>query len=460
MTSLTVSSIAKSLGCKPAKMKDAAVSGVSTDTRTLTPGQCFFAIRGENFDGHGFIDQAIEKGASCVVCQELDGEKGNVFVVEDTVKALGWLAHAYRKSLKAKVIAITGSAGKTTTRHILHHCLSGKFRCHQSPKSFNNEIGLPLTILSTPPDCEILLAEIGANHPGEVESLSKIAMPDLAMVTNVHPCHLEGFATIETIIEEKASIGHGLKSDGLLLVNGHFHDLVEACKKSAPRVQTYGQSGYHDIHCDGISSQGLAGTIRIDNVDISVPLPGRANLENVLAAWAVCSQVGLSLDEFSTAIASLRPANMRLNIENIGTATLINDCYNANLASMANALDLLIQLGERDSSRRRVFICGEMAELGEHSQALHTELGGLAARARVNLLLVTGAHAQAVVQGSLKGDAGQMEYRIFPDTADLCDKLHNLLRSDDIILVKGSRCMRLEQAAETIAVLFGPDNVK
>lgn len=455
MSSLTVSSIARSLGCKPLKMKDAAVTGVSTDTRTLTPGQCFFAIRGENFDGHAFIDQAIEKGASCVVCQELDGEKGNVFVVEDTVKALGRLAGEYRTRLAAKVVAITGSAGKTTTRHILHHCLSGKFRCHQSPKSFNNHIGLPLTLLSTPGDCEILIAEIGANRPGEVESLSKIAMPDLAMVTNVHPCHLEGFATIETIIEEKASIGHGLKPDGLLLANGHFQDLVAACMKSAPRVMTFGQAPYHDIRCEGMESQGPAGRVRIQDTDISVPLPGRANLENVLAAWAVCSQVGLSLDEFAQAMVTLTPADMRLNIENIGTAILINDFYNANLASMANALDLLTQLGERDSTRRRVFVCGEMAELGPHAAGLHTELGTLASHAGVNLLLAVGTYSQSVVQGALKSASQPLEYRIFPDTADLCDKLHDLIRSDDIILVKGSRCMRLESAADIIRTLLG-----
>ncbi len=221
-------------------------AGVSIDSRTAKAGDCFFAISGENFDGHDYVCKAFAKGAVCAVVgnkfdsKELGGKC--LLRVADTVKALGDLAREYRRKAGYKVVAITGSAGKTTTRQICCHALSRRFNVHQSPKSFNNNIGLPLTLLGADSHTEIVIAELGSNNPGEISNLTRIAAPDIALVTNVHPAHLEGFGDLQTIVREKSSISEGLTSGGVLIVNADFEDLVDACRARGGGFVTFGKS--------------------------------------------------------------------------------------------------------------------------------------------------------------------------------------------------------------------------
>jgi UDP-N-acetylmuramoyl-tripeptide--D-alanyl-D-alanine ligase len=426
----------------------ASVSGVSIDSRTIQAGDCFFAVKGENFDGHDYLEQAFEKGAACAVIEEVAEPGGNILKVGNTIKALGELARWYRGEMDFKVVAITGSAGKTTTREMAYHVLSRHFSCTQAPKSFNNAIGLPLTILSADEQHEIVIVEIGSNQPGEISHLAAIAVPDVAMVTNIYPAHLAGFGDIEAIIKEKASIADGLRAGGTLLINGDFEQLVRYCSTVKRDFVTFGAGAACDIRGENLVSHGLGGKGTIDGVEVTVPLAGKANLSNALAAWAICRQFDIGAGDFAETISTFEAIDMRLQIQTAGPITVINDCYNANPMSMANALDCLVQVG---AGQRRVFICGTMAELGPHSEKLHRQLGQLVAKSGVEVLATVGDFADVVAEAA-KTDARNEDFEIFifKNTNELCNNLSRFVQRDDIVLVKGSRSAKLEKAVQKL----------
>ena len=440
-------------------------TGVSIDSRTTQAGDCFFAIAGENFDGHDYVADAFAKGAVCaVVAKDFEDKKSagkSILKVPDTVKALGQLASQYRRQIGFKVVAITGSAGKTTTRQIAYQALSQRFRVHQSPRSFNNNIGLPLTLLTAEPDCRIVIAELGSNHPGEIAHLTRIAAPDIAVVTNVHPAHLEGFGSLRTITEEKLSISEGLTPDGVLIINADFDELVSACRAKGIKFLTFGKSDGADYQGLNIRYEAAASRFTFDGTHVHIPLAGPGNLENTLAAWAVCSQFDMSIDDFAKAVGKLSPISMRTELLQIGTLTILSDCYNANPASMKNALDILAGL-DPARKRRSVFICGDMAELGTQTEPLHTELGTSIAKAKVELLIAVGKYAK-ITAGAAKTTAehnldsrrvAALQIKCFQDALSLCNNLHEFIKDYDIILVKGSRTARLETVVEKLKELF------
>jgi UDP-N-acetylmuramoyl-tripeptide--D-alanyl-D-alanine ligase len=422
----------------------ATVTGVSIDSRTIQAGDCFFAVRGENFDGHDYVEQALERGTVCAVVEKEGISGPKILKVANTVKSLGALAGWYRREAGFKVVAITGSAGKTTTRQMVYHVLSRHFSCTQAPKSFNNAIGVPLTILSADEDCELVIVEIGSNAPGEIAALAAIAAPDISVVTNIYPAHLAGFGDIDAIIREKASIAAGLRAGGTLLINGDFEGLVRYCNTVNRDFVTFGEGAGCDIRAEGLVSEGISGQLRIEAREISVPLAGRANLSNVLAAWAICKQFDISLDDFAGSINTFEAIGMRLQIMECGPIRVINDCYNANPASMANALDCLSKIG---AGQRKVFICGTMAELGAQSEDLHDQLGRLAAQSGIDVLLSVGEYAEIVAESAKKGACDRdFEAFVFKSTDELCNNLSKFVRRDDIVLVKGSRSAKLEKA--------------
>jgi UDP-N-acetylmuramoyl-tripeptide--D-alanyl-D-alanine ligase len=431
--------------------------GVSTDSRTTKTGDCFFAIAGENFDGHNYVADAFAKGAVCaVVSKDIDAEKtaGKYLLkVEDTVKALGDLAREYRRQTGYKVVAITGSSGKTTTRQITYHALNRQFRVHQSPKSFNNQIGVPLTLLGAEIEDQIVIAELGSNHPGEISYLTRIAEPDIAVVTNVHPAHLEGFGDLQTIIQEKLSIYEGLKTGGTLIINGDFDQLLDACRVRGLSFTTFGKSDGCGYQTGNIRSDGPASRFTIDRVEVFLPLAGAGNIENTLAAWAVCSRLGLTIDDFAQSLKTLSPVSMRSEILQIGTLTVLSDCYNANPASMRNALEILASL-DPTGRRRLVFICGEMAELGRQAEHLHSELGKNIAQAGVQLLLAVGKLAKVAAEAAQANADYDLEIKCFENTSSACNNLHEFIKDYDIILVKGSRVAKLELLVEKLNELF------
>jgi UDP-N-acetylmuramoyl-tripeptide--D-alanyl-D-alanine ligase len=460
-------------------------SGVSIDSRTTKTGDCFFAIRGGNFDGHDYVSDAFAAGAVCaVVSRDVSScvarnasckkntqytqyaqrkTQYGILKVEDTIKALGDFARDYRRQASFKVVAITGSVGKTTTRHIAYHVLSRHFRVFQSPKNFNNNIGLPLTLLGANPEDQLIIAELGTNHPGEIAYLTRIVLPDIAVVTNVYPAHLEGFGDLQTIAKEKLSIAEGLPLDGILIINA---DLVKWLNGNRlnQKIITFGKSDNANYRASSITFDGLSSRFAINGTEVYLPLPGPGNIENALAACAVCSQLGLTVDDFAQAVSAeeeLTPVSMRAELLQIGTLTVLNDCYNANPASMKNALDILAYLGssqkrstERSRRRRRlVFICGDMAELGQQSELLHTELGESITKAGVQLLLAVGRFAGVTAQAAKRAADSirhKMQIECFEDALSACNNLQKFVKDYDIILVKGSRTAKLEVVVEKL----------
>ena len=433
------------------------VTDVSTDSRTTKPGDCFFAISGENFDGHNFLADVFAKGATCaVVSKDVPADKFSgkaILKVSDTIKALGDLASWYRKDCKFKVVAITGSVGKTTTRQIAHHVLSRHFKVFQSPKSFNNFIGLPLTLLGAESNQQIIIVELGTNHPGEIEYLTRIASPDIALVTNVYPAHLAGFSSVEKIAEEKLSIAKGLSPGGKLIINFDCRPLLDSVRRlklAFGTISCFNDDA--DYHTDNIIVGPCSSTFTIDKTIVEIPLPGRGNVENALAAWAICSSLGISARDFADALKTISPVSMRTEMLQLGSLTVISDCYNANPASMKNALDILANLAS-SQKRRAVFICGDMAELGDSEQFLHRQLGEQIANAGVNLLITLGNLA-ALAADAAKTKRPDTQTRCFADQTDLCNNLQLMIKDSDIILVKGSRINKLELVVDKLKKLF------
>jgi UDP-N-acetylmuramoyl-tripeptide--D-alanyl-D-alanine ligase len=461
MKPLSINNLAKIINAELKTSSDGFFTGVCIDSRTVKTGDCFFAIAGDKFDGHNFLDQAFKNGAACAVVSKIvptTFADKPLLLVADTIAALGKLANFYRNNLNPIVIAITGSAGKTTTRQIIHHCLSRRFAAVQSPKSFNNNIGLPLTILSAQSDTKIIVAEIGSNHPGEIAPLSKIAAPDIALITNIYPAHLEGFGSLAAITKEKSSIADGLKENGTLIINADSADgtlldpPVAGRRKNVKKLITFGSAATADIRASGIESAAAGSRFKIDNTEIFLPLPGPGNIQNALAAWAVCKELGIKLSDFADSLKRLPAVAMRAEILQIGRLTIINDCYNANPASMANALQILSNF-DSAGNRRLVFLCGDMNELGKDSQKLHAELGFRIARSKVSLLITVGPLAAGAAEAA-KSSNNSIQVISYPDTATACNNLLKFVKNTDIILIKGSRAVGLEKAVETLKMLF------
>ncbi|MHC4308963.1 MAG: UDP-N-acetylmuramoyl-tripeptide--D-alanyl-D-alanine ligase [Planctomycetota bacterium] len=431
------------------------VVGVCTDSRTVKPSDCFFAIAGDNFDGHNYVKEAFVKGAVCAVVSE-DVKGGPILKVDNTTKALGDFARHYRRQAGYKVVAITGSVGKTTTRQMVYHVLSRHYRVLQAQKNFNNQIGLPLTLLDADEETEIVIAELGSNYPGEIAYLTRIALPDVAVVTSVYPAHLAGFGDLQTIIKEKLAISEGLQPEGVFIINGDFDQLVNACREKSRKpaeFYTFGKSDGCDYQARNITNTGLGGSFNVDNTQVNLPLVGPGNVDNALAAWAVCSQFGLTVDDFAQAVKTQPAVSMRAELLQIGTITVLNDCYNANPASIKNALDILTSL-DSAGKRRLVFVCGDMAEMGWQTERLHAELGPSIAKAGVQLLMTVGKYAKIAAEVAKTSAEYDLQTKCFDDTISACNNLKDSIKDYDIILVKGSRTAKLEMAVERLKQLF------
>lgn len=447
MKKLTIETLVQSINAKTYGNTDGVITGVSVDSRTIKKGDCFFAVTGPNFDGHDYIDDAFKKGAVCAVVEK-NIKKNNLLRVPCSVEALGDLARYWRGEANFKVVAITGSVGKTTTRQIAHHVLSQHFRVFSSPKNFNNYIGLPLTLLSAKPKDQIVIAELGSNRPGEVSYLSKIAQPDIALITNVYPAHLEGFGNLKTIVEEKLSIAAGLSPGDTLLINADFKQLTDSCKKKKLDFTTFGKSKDTKI-----VTKGSCCSFAIENTKISLPLPGQSNAENALAAWAICRLFGITIADFAEAIKTLPPIPMRTEFLQAGKLKIINDCYNANPVSMESALKILANL-KTNKKTRKVFICADMTELGLQSKKLHTQLAAHIIKAEVQLLITVGKLAQITAQAVKSNAKFDLQVKSFKDTVSACNNLQELIKDSDIVLVKGSRANKLEMTVAKLKELF------
>ena len=422
--------------------------GGAIDTRALQPGQIFFALRGEHTDGHRFLARAHEAGAALAIIDdpEAAGElpPGLATVrVADARAALGRLASAYRTALAPiRVAAVTGSNGKTTTTRMIDACLRAHMRGHSSPKSFNNDLGVPLTILGTRPGDQYLLCEVGANDPGEIEPLSHIIRPQVVAILNVGRAHLEGFGSVEGVAAEKASLAAHLEPGGLVILHAESPALAP-WRDRFERVITFGTSPDADLRVSDIrqTPAGLSFTLN-ERDEFSLPIPGAHNAANAAAAIAVARRLGVTDDLIRDALAGFTPPDMRLTREQIAGIDVINDAYNANPDSMLASLRTLRALAPAGS--RRVAILADMLEMGPDGPDAHREVGRAIAAERLADLVITLGPLAALIAEEASG------VETIPlDKSEPAAAAARLVPGDTVLL-KGSRGMALERVLDAL----------
>ncbi|PYV67138.1 MAG: UDP-N-acetylmuramoyl-tripeptide--D-alanyl-D-alanine ligase, partial [Acidobacteria bacterium] len=378
---LTLSRIAELIGVDASDLDPNAVTtGYSIDSRTIRPGELFFAVKGEKMDGHDFVAQALEKGAVAAV---VDGEKlagfgarQRVITVEDTLKALQLLAQGVRRLWAGPLIAVTGSAGKTTTKEAIAHVLATRFRVHKSEGNFNNHFGLPLMLLKLEPEHDLAVVELGMSHLGEITALAQIAQPNTGVVTNVAPVHLEFFSSIAEIARAKYELVESLPANGTVVLNGDDKYVSQFGRDFKGKVITYGFGPACSVRADKWEANGEGGSV-FDVVignqreNVVLPLIGKHNVHNALAAIAVGLERSVTLAESAGAMAKLSPPDKRGQVVRIGNITVINDCYNSNPKALAAMVDALAEM----PAKRRIVVAGEMLELGPQGEEMHRESG-------------------------------------------------------------------------------------
>ena len=435
-----------------------SINGVSTDSRDVSAGQIFFAIKGQNFDGHDFVAGALQSGASAAVVSRPiqlanKSDQGKLLLVDDTVVALQKLASYYRDELACTVIAVTGSNGKTTTREMIHHVLSKQFTGSRSPKSFNNHIGVPLTLLSVAGADQYVVVEIGSNHPGEIERLATLVRPDIAVITNVSETHLEGLGSLAMVASEKASLVKYVRPGGLGVVNADEPILLKVVGNPQIQIITFGQANSADLRITRLTDSHQNTRFVINRrFEFSLPVPGGHNAINSLAAVAVGRRMGMDMWQIAAGLRDFHLPPMRLEVHRLGGLIVINDAYNANPQSMLAAIEVL----KGYPGSRRVFVCGQMMELGEKTGRYHRQLGQRLGCSGLDLLLAVGPHADEVIAGAVSAGLDRRAAHGFELVDQAAEALPALLASGDVVLLKGSRALQLERLLEPLEAAFGP----
>ncbi|GJM26672.1 MAG: UDP-N-acetylmuramoyl-tripeptide--D-alanyl-D-alanine ligase [Phycisphaerae bacterium] len=445
MIPMSIAQIAWAANATPSStIEDGMVTGISTDSRAVKPGELFVAIKGDRFDGHDYVEQAVSQGAkACLVTSGFRSPTGApLLYADDVVEALGKIAAHHRRIGSAKVIGITGSAGKTTTKAMIAHVLGDCFPIAYAPRSFNNQIGVPLTLLSANHDDRFVIVEIGTSRPGEVGLLSAMAKPDVGVVTSVGAAHLAGFGSIDAVRREKLSLFDHVAKGGRAYVNARAVDGIGVLPRSAEiGWQTFGEHQESDLLVTEIAGDLKRTTARINGrFELELSVAGPHNAVNACAAFGVCLACGVAPEQVLSSLKSFSMPPMRLNVSTSDRWTIIDDCYNANPLSVAASLDVL----KSDTKHRRVFVAGTMAELGEAAADLHHEMGMNASASGVDVLIAVGEFAGHVAKGA-KGHRGGMRIHEFESVDDACSKVPSLLQDGDTILVKGSRSAGLER---------------
>ena len=427
------------------------VTGVSADSRTLLPGEMFFALRGERCDGHDYVADALGRGAAAAVVERDVAVPGKVrdcvVRVPDVLKALGDSARAFRRAWGGKIVAVTGSNGKTTTREMIHHILSQEMACKRSPKNYNTNVGLPLTLFQAEPRERVLVVEMGTNAPNEIAEMARIAEPDVGVITNIGHSHLEGLGSREGVALAKAELIEGLNPGGAAFLNADDDWFEMLSGRSNAPVISYGLGEKADLRGSAVQRRrgGLAFTAG-GSARVKLSVPGRHNVHNALAAMAVARYFGVPLDVSATRLADVRLPALRYEVRRIQGVTVVSDCYNANPDSMRAALETF--RGQKTEGRR-IAVLGDMMELGAESERLHEVVGEAAARARLDGLWAVGDYARHVAQAA---ERSGLSGRTFcaPRLEDIETDLLRELQRGDALLIKGSRGARMERLVEKL----------
>lgn len=422
-------------------------SGISTDTRTLKPGNLFIALCGERFDGHNFVAQAVQKGASGVVVSRKIDFLENLFVLQvaDTLKALQSIARFHRLRFNIPVVAITGSNGKTTTKKMLAAALAEQFSVLKTEANYNNEIGLPLTLLQFEEKHEAAIVEMGMRGLGEIRELTNIALPTIGVVTNIGETHIELLGSLENIAKAKGELVAGLGQSGLAVLNIDNSFLAEMALKRRAKTLTFAVERLADVSVSGYKQvkQGISFEYCYADQKQEVFLPafGKHNIYNALAAITVGICLGLSHSQISRGLSNFVPEKMRLNVENYQDYTFINDAYNASPLSMTAALETLQEI----AAGRKLCVLGDMLELGIKSEEAHRNVGRQLKSAGVSVVITVGFLAGFIAEAAREQGICAIG---FTDHDLACQELRRHIQIGDTILIKGSRGMQMEKIFE------------
>jgi len=419
------------------------ITKISIDSRKLTPGDLFIAIKGDRFDGHNFIEEVIKKGAGAIiVSKDIKPDlPATTLKVNDTLIALGKIAAYYRQKFKIPLVAITGSNGKTTTKEMLAHLLSKKFTTLKSQGSFNNAVGLPLTLLELNNTIQSAIVEVGMNQVGEIKYLAHLAKPNIAIITNIGHSHIGYLKTKENIAKEKSQLLSALPKNGIAILNQDDEYLTKI--KFNGRVITYSLGNQADFIAKDLQQNTNRIEFTINNTyKIRIPILGLHNVSNALAAVAAAYELGLNFDQIKEAFLDFKTPYGRMELNSFAGVKIINDAYNANPNSLKAALETLNQI---QTKGRKILVLGDMLELGEFSEFFHRVMAKEIIDKGINILVTIGEGAR--LTGDETAKQGIEVYNC-NSNEEIISKLKTMVKEEDIVLIKGSRRMKLEEVVE------------
>ncbi len=432
------------------------ITSVTTDSRRVEEGALFIALAGERFDGHDFVQTALEQGArAAVVSRAIDiygAENKTLILVDDTLQALQALAASYRRCFEIPVIAVTGSVGKTTIKDLLALYLSSIWKTLKTQGNYNNDIGLPLTLLQLDESYEVAVVEMGMGALGEIQRLATIARPQFAIITNVEPVHLESLGSLENIARAKCEVLSAIPEDGFALINGDYELLIEKAKEYSCRKYTFGYNSDCDFQVVDCQTSDIGMEIEMrwhNQLDtLFFPLPAQRLALNIVAAAAMALLLGINMESIKSSLLNYKPSGNRLNIINLeGGGAVINDTYNANPVSMAAALETGREL---TTPGKYLAVLGDMFELGSLETEAHLNVGQIAYSSGVDLLVAVGDLAQDIARGALEAGMNPKQVRYFPTKAECLEFLQDRINNTWTMLFKGSRGMQLETLVDEL----------
>jgi len=428
------------------------LTGVSTDSRKLSEGDLFVALRGDNFDGHKFAETAVENGAAAILTDHKLNIDVPQFIVEDTLTAYQQLARYHRTKMDVPVIGITGTNGKTTVKEMINSILSNVANPLCSKANFNNHIGVPATLLKIKKEHTHAIIEMGMNHPGEIKTLSNIAMPDVAVISSIGRGHIEFLGSVEAVVSAKLEILEGLNKKGTIILpfNSNFFGIMKkaALDFGIKNIISFGNSEDADFSfiTENSDEKGNEGILIAPSgsAKAKINIAGRHNCENAAAAAAavMCVEKEITPEIIASAFAKLKSVNMRCQILTLNGAKIILDCYNANPDSMCAAIDLLDDL---ETSGKKIAFIGDMLELGLESEKYHKEIGAYVAEKNIDLIITAGEYSDSLISGAKENGMADGKCNKFENKEKLTDFLKKNIKSDDVVLVKASRRAKFEE---------------
>lgn len=435
--------------------KERLFKGVTTDSRNVGKDDLFVALIGENFDGHDYCQAALEKGAAAVLVQKkISGlaAEATTILVEDTLTAYQQIAHAYRKAQKnLRVVAITGSNGKTSTKDLIAACLSKKYKVVKTEANYNNGIGLPKTLLTVKPETEVVVLEMGMRGFGQIRALKALAEPDVAVITNVGETHMELLGSMENIAKAKSEVLEGMKENQFAVLNND--DMYVRMMDTDAQKVTYGIINDACVRANNIMTSGkgtafiYTSKITGEEQKITMPLIGQHNVMNALAAIAVAEKMGVPSRDIAAALAEAKLTEKRQEILHFSDITVINDAYNASPASMEAAVKTLAEVKKSKGRGRSIAVLADMLELGASSEAAHRKVGDCLARESIDFVIAYGEESHATIDQALKIGLKAIHCA---DKEAAAAELKKNIKNDDIVLFKGSHSMQVDKVIELV----------